>query len=65
MSGAQQYPPQGAAAHLLTEAVREIALAGKNSIEQLRALKNGAARLAIPIRHGFIERADVRDRLIA
>ena len=50
--------------HLLTEAVREIALAEKNPVEQLKALKNGAARLAIPIRHGFIEQADVYDRLI-
>ena len=49
---------------LLTEAVREIALAAKNPIEQLKALKNGAARLAIPIQHGFIEQADVYDRLI-
>jgi hypothetical protein len=49
---------------LLTEAVRGIALAGKNPVEQLKALKNGAASLAIPIRHGFIEQADVYDRLI-
>src|SRR4051794_24763610 len=63
MSSAQPYPPEGAAG-LLTEAVREIALAAKSPIEQLKALKNGAASLAIPIRHGFIEQADVYDRLI-
>jgi hypothetical protein len=59
MNSAPQYPRND----LLTEAVREMALAEKNPIAQLKTLKRMAARLAIPIRHGLIKQAHVVDRL--
>jgi AAA domain len=64
MSSAQHPRNDYDSQHLLMKAVREIALAAKVPLAQLKALKQGAAQLAIPIQHGFIGQAHIYDRLI-
>jgi hypothetical protein len=46
----------------LVEVLRSIALAEGN-LAKLQAVRDSARSLAIPVRHGFLERADVIDRL--
>jgi hypothetical protein len=47
----------------LMEALRGVALA-KPGVAKLQTLRDGARSLAIPVRHGLLERADVVDRLM-
>jgi hypothetical protein len=63
MSATTELGTESAAERHLKSAVRNMALA-KGPVQKLQALKDGARALAIPARHGFIERTDVRDELL-
>jgi RecA-family ATPase len=69
-NGATQHSPapQSDAPHQdtdprLIKALRSVAFA-KPGVAKLQAMRDGARSLAIPVRHGFVERADVVDRLM-
>jgi hypothetical protein len=48
----------------LQEACRDIALAPKEPLAQLEAVRKAARELALPVQHGFFERPDVMDLLL-